>query len=571
MRKNFPITQTETRLRADQYLISRTDTKGIITYANPAFTEVSGYTREELVGKPHNLVRHPDMPPAAFEDLWDTLAAGKPWMGMVKNRRKDGGFYWVLANVTPIVEDGEVTGYTSVRIKPARSQIAEADALYRSINDGTLRGYTVREGELVPTGWRRALRAAGMPFRSEIRAQILRMTALSCATTAAAVWFAVNGGLPESYRMLASAMLSAGVMGTVLSGWRISCRATRPLRDVTHIARQIAAGGLQLQIDTTHSGDIGKLYFYMEMMRRSLVGIAHDVLSSVTTVTRTSEILHLDNRNLALRTEEQSDALQETAASMEELTATVRQNADHAVLAKELSDNSMQIAQRGGAVVNAVVQSMGRIHESSQEIGDIVALIESIAFQTNILALNAAVEAARAGEAGRGFAVVASEVRNLAQKSAQAAKEIKTLIGESVTRMQDGAREADHAGKTMQEIVEAVTRVTELIGEISVASAEQTSGLDQINQAVNHLEGNTQQNEHFGRQLGENIDLLAREAETLRCAIGVLSTGEPDILPPSRGIDEARTDYDYGLEGRDMRPATALPGSSASRHVALSN
>src|SRR5690606_619493 len=334
-----------------------------------------------------------------------------------------------------------------------------------------------------------------------------RLAVLSTGSTLQATWYAAAGGIPEDYRSALLAVLAAEIGATFRYGWKISQRVIHPLEDVADIARQIAAGNLRVPVDTEEAGETGKLYFYIEMMRRSLVGIAHDVLSSATATTQTAETLSIDNRNLAARTEDQSAALQETAASMEQLTVTVRQNADNAQLASQLSNNSMQIARRGGEVVDAVVQSMGRIQESSLKIGDIVSLIESIAFQTNILALNAAVEAARAGEAGRGFAVVASEVRNLAQRSAQAAKEIKDLIEESVTRMQEGAGEAQRAGETMREIVEAVTRVTDLISEISVASAEQTTGLEQINQAVTHLEGATQENVSFGMQLGANISL----------------------------------------------------------------
>lgn len=526
MRKNYPVTQIETRVRADQYLISKTDKKGRITYANPAFIEISGFTRDELIGKPHNLIRHPDMPAAAFKDLWDTLQAGRPWMGIVKNRRKDGGFYWVLANVTPITEGEEITGYASVRIRPTREQIEEAEDLYRRINEGTLAGYTLREGELVPTGWRRVLRALKAPFASGLRAGMLRMTLLSTLATLLATWFAATGGIPPHLQIPVLAALAACTLGTYAYGWVVSQRVVQPLRSMTEIARQIAAGNLQLHIETDQGDESGELYFYVELMRRSLMGIAHDVHASVSAAVATAESLYLDNRNLAARNESQATALQETAAGMEELSATVEQNADNALQANRLSDESMRIARRGGEVVDAVVQSMGRIHESSLKIGDIVTLIETIAFQTNILALNAAVEAARAGEAGRGFAVVAGEVRSLAQKSAQAAKEIKALIEESVDRMREGAEEAERAGATMQEIVEAVTRVADLINEISVASGEQTSGLHQISHALAELDDATRGNVLFGRELGASIETLSEEALALRNAIEVLNTGD---------------------------------------------
>src|SRR5690554_5511856 len=164
MRRNLPVTNVETQLRPDQYLISKTDKSGIITYANAAFIHISGFSRDELIGSPHNVVRHPDMPSEAFEDLWNTLRAGEPWTGMVKNRRKDGGFYWVLANVSPIVEDGDVVGYASVRIMPSRAQIEDAEQLYYQLNEGSLRGHRLERGQLVATGWRRAFNMLKAPF-----------------------------------------------------------------------------------------------------------------------------------------------------------------------------------------------------------------------------------------------------------------------------------------------------------------------------------------------------------------------------------------------------------------------
>src|SRR5690554_1432119 len=165
MRKNFPVTQVETQLRHDQYLISKTDLKGRITYANPAFVEISDFSRDELLGKAHNLVRHPHMPPAAFQDMWNTLQAGKPWNGIVKNRRKDGGFYWVNALVSPIIENGKITGYASVRVRPTDEQVKQAEQLYDRINKNTLKGYTLREGQLIPTGWRKVVAWLKAPFK----------------------------------------------------------------------------------------------------------------------------------------------------------------------------------------------------------------------------------------------------------------------------------------------------------------------------------------------------------------------------------------------------------------------
>ncbi|MEZ7809963.1 MULTISPECIES: methyl-accepting chemotaxis protein [Alcaligenes] len=531
MRKNFPITQDEVRVRADQYLISKTDLKGRITYANAAFIAISGFTREELVGKAHNLVRHPDMPPEAFQDFWDTLQNKRPWMGVVKNRRKDGGFYWVYAMAVPIYENGTVAGYASVRVKPSQEQIDEAESLYAAINEGRAKGVRLHEGRAVPTGWRKALSQLRRPFSNSLRASLFRMGALALATTGTALYFALTGGVPQGSGLWLTGGLclaSAVMMGY---GWLIAQRVIRPLDQASLIAQQIATGNLQLDIDINSSesnSEIGQLYFCLDLMRKSLVGIASDARTGIDASIHAARILEVNNTNLASRTEDQAASLQETAASMEELTVTVRQNADNANQASQLADASMQIAQRGGEVVNEVVQTMQGIHDSSRRIGDIVTVIEGIAFQTNILALNAAVESARAGEAGRGFAVVAGEVRSLAQKSSQAAGEIKNLIDASVSRMAVGAEQAARAGATMGEVVDSVKRVTDIIGEISTASIEQASGLDQINEAMAKMDGVTQQNAALVQDLGNTMSDLASEASELADAIKALNTGSVD-------------------------------------------
>lgn len=525
MRNTLALTNIETQVRADQYLISKTDIHGNITYANPAFIEISGYSREELIGHPHNVVRHPDMPAAAFKDLWDTLRARKPWLGLVKNRRKDGGYYWVLANVMPIYEQGGVSGYASVRLKPSNEQVSDAQAFYDAINAGANTGYAVKHGQRVRIGWRRLLDMVALPFGQTLRAGMFRMAVLSTATIGAATWFAATGGLPAQQQGLILAGLCIATLGNLAYGWLIVERIISPLDNAAKIARQIAAGNLQIEINTEQQGEIGVLYFYLDMMRKSLASIANDVHTGASSTTHMAQALHGSNTRLSTRTDEQALSLQKTAASMDALTLTVKQNADHASQASQLAEASMQTAQRGGAAVSDVVVTMQRIHESSQEIGNMVTLIESIAFQTNILALNAAVEASRAGEAGRGFAVVAGEVRSLAQKSAAAAKEIKALIDVSVSRMDAGSRQADHAGETMQEIVDAVSRVTGIMSEISTASVEQAGDLDLINQTIADMDSVTHQNAGFVHDLGNTARAMTEEAKNLRAAIEVLRTG----------------------------------------------
>ncbi|MBC7684296.1 MAG: methyl-accepting chemotaxis protein, partial [Bdellovibrionales bacterium] len=289
-----------------------------------------------------------------------------------------------------------------------------------------------------------------------------------------------------------------------------------------NVAGSIAAGNLAVEIDTA-KGDNSSLLFAMKGMRDSLVAIVSQVRAGTVTITTASTEIAAGNLDLSSRTETQASTLEETASSMEELTGTVRQNADNARQANQLAVSASEVAVRGGQVVAQVVETMDSINESSRKIVDIIGVIDSIAFQTNILALNAAVEAARAGEQGRGFAVVASEVRNLAQRSAAAAHEIKALIGNSVERVDAGARLVNQAGSTMQEIVSSVARVTDIMAEISHASQEQTAGIEQVNRAIGQMDEVTQQNSALVEQATAASAALHDEAEALAQVVGVFT------------------------------------------------
>jgi methyl-accepting chemotaxis protein len=298
----------------------------------------------------------------------------------------------------------------------------------------------------------------------------------------------------EQARLLVNGVASISVLLAIATGWLITRSITRPMRVAVNVARTVAAGDLTSRIDVDSTDETGELLAALKEMNGALLAIVGQVRSGAETMaTATSEIAS-GNLDLSSRTEQQAGALEETASSMEELTATVKQNADNARQANQLALSASEVATRGGAVVSDVVATMGSINESAKKIVDIIGVIDGIAFQTNILALNAAVEAARAGEQGRGFAVVASEVRNLAQRSAGAAKEIKALIGDSVEKVGEGSRLVNQAGATMEEIVTSVRRVTDIMAEITSASHEQEAGIEQINQAIGEMDSVTQQN-----------------------------------------------------------------------------
>ena len=887
MKSNLPVTQKEVLLGAGQSIVSTTDLKGQITYINRVFLDISGFTESELLGQPHNIVRHPDMPPEAFADLWNTLKAGRPWTGLVKNRCKNGDHYWVVANATPIYQNGAVSGYMSVRTAPTREQIEAADGAYRMFREGRATGLKIFDGGVVKSGfslsgWLKnrtiaqrifticGLLTAGMllvgglgmlavsdsdgrlqtvyadrvvplqqlkevadayavsivdlshktrdgaesfesalgkveqaqgvisgrwkdytstfltdeeqklvgevgammkagdtvtaqlkdilrskdkealavfaakdlyPVIDPISDKISELVALQlseaktnvehAAVDASALklkiglllaCFCVLGvflaiGAVRSIRRpieeaakffnllsegrsdvqlhferrdellaiadsartmliktgfdMSEARRSAAEMSrikmaldgsgtpmtisnesntliymnnsaqTLLSemepemvkrvpgfsvanmfshslveffddeevkaAYRVELTAPRTL-DVAMCGRILQvtatpvrdAGGRYLGrasqwIDRTEEirvenevaeivggaarGDFtqrvavdGKKGFFLRLandlntlMQTSQVGlddVVHvlsamadgDLTKNITadyegtfgqlkddanqTVARLREIIGQireatdaintaakeiasGNQDLSSRTEEQASSLEETASSMEQLTSTVRHNADNARQANELAGNAQLVAIKGGEMVAQVVGTMTAIQQSSSRIADIIGVIDGIAFQTNILALNAAVEAARAGEQGRGFAVVATEVRNLAKRSADAAKEIKGLISDSVDKVEAGNRQVDQAGRTMEEIVSSIKQVAKIMGDISEASREQSAGIEQVSLAVTQMDEVTQQNAALVEQAAAAAESLEEQAHNLAQAVSV--------------------------------------------------
>jgi len=328
-----------------------------------------------------------------------------------------------------------------------------------------------------------------------------------------------------------------------LGAWAITRGLLRQLGGqpdyAVQIAGRIAAGELDVRIDTA-PGDQSSLLYAMKGMRDSLVDIVSQVRAGTLTIAGASTEIAAGNEDLSRRTERQADTLMDTAASMEQLTATVRQNADNARQANVLAESASTVATRGGAVVAQVVETMASINDSSKQIADIIGVIDSIAFQTNILALNAAVEAARAGEQGRGFAVVATEVRNLAQRSATAAQEIKALIKSSVERVDTGARLVDAAGNTMDEIVASVKHVTDIMAEISAASAEQRAGIEQVNSAIGRMDEATRQNAALVEQAGAASMSLQDQAAALAQLVSVFKMARQDRQTVALAPQKAR-------------------------------
>ena len=771
MRTNLPVTGVERHLADGEFILSKADLKGNVTYINRTFIEMSGFTEKELMGEPHNILRHPDMPTEAFRDFWSTLKSGKSWSGMVKNRCKNGDHYWVQANASPIWQNGTMTGYMSVRTRPDRRLVDEAEELYRKMRNGETK-VTLSEGRVVQPGLKGRFQDL---TNVSIKRRMLGVSVLSLLALTAVALIGIKGF--GSSAGSASVFASLGVVALLIAYFSQKTYGVvaKPLQKIRQQMVEITNGNMSLLINKDRSDEIGdmadafksmfiKLRFdmadtkrtadaamrmnfaldnvstpvtvsneennliYMNRSGRALLesifksskivdslygrplveSLTDEALVAITTgrlekaqtaqgmvgdkiirlstspvidqsgiylgrvcqwVDRTAEIaaeqdvaaiveaaaagdfskrievgnkegyfksLAVDlnnfveavdnalsdvvrvlnslakgdltqtidreytgtflqmktdanatvaqlksivttiseatdaingaakeiasgNVDLSRRTESQAASLEQTASSTEELTNTVKNNADNASQASELARTSSEVADRGGKVVSEVVSTMGAIAESSNKIAEIISVIDGIAFQTNILALNAAVEAARAGEQGRGFAVVAGEVRNLAQRSASAAKEIKELISESVGKVSNGYKLVETAGQTMQEIVSSTQRVASIMNEISSASEEQRNGIMQLSHAITSMDESTQQNAALVEEAAASAQSLEDQANNLSQAVGVFRV---DNKSSSRGKS-----FGQNVERMPLRAVSGEPTPMRSRNT----
>lgn len=725
MKLNHPVTDREIVMKPGTILVTRTNLKGIITYANEDFIEISGFSKDELIGTNHNIVRHPDMPPAAFEDLWLCLKEGRPWTAPVKNRTKTGDYYWVEANVTPVFKDGKIHEYLSVRYAASREQINQAESLYAKLNANkatirptglaalikkiqemglwkklgilyliflvptmnsiydhleeqkylvvswfvglfiiaTLIGFSLIRGVIKTLehsikvcyrmadenfrntidldrgdemgDFNRALYGmqvklnSDLAYSKQVAAEATRIkqaldNVQSCVMVAnndleiiymnSAVTdmfrnaeadlrtqlpqFDANNLMgtnidqfhknPAHQRGLLAGLNSSFSSQLVIGGrhmniaanpvkndsgerigvvveWLDRTREVKVEQEIEDIVESVKVGRLDKRLSLADkqgffaklSEGINELTDVIERVFKDIgstmesmaegdltnritsdyqgvylnckndINATIDKLSeifgqvseSASFINNSSQEIASGNNNLSQRAEQQAANLQETAASMEELTSTVKNNADNAQQANLVANNARELAEKGGGVVTEAVAAMREINESSNKIADIIGVIDEIAFQTNLLALNASVEAARAGEQGRGFSVVATEVRNLAQRSATAARESKELIQTSVQKVRTGTEFVNETGKALSEIVAGVKKVGDIVAEIAAASVQQSAGIGQVNQAVSQMDEITQQNA-----------ALAEEASAASVSMSDLSTNMVDLL-----------------------------------------
>ncbi|MGZ8232423.1 methyl-accepting chemotaxis protein [Methylobacter tundripaludum] len=761
MKVNMPVTNQEILMKKGGLLITRTDLKGVITYVNDEFVAISGYTRDELIGAEHNIVRHPDMPEAAFEDLWLTLKSMRPWNGIVKNRAKSGDYYWVDANAIPVFKNGKIHEYLSVRRAPSREKIEKAEQLYQLLNDkkvtirpiglaamaksikemdawkkmavalavllapvfylmyqlflaqdylllagvaasvmiASLIGFYVIKGfittlnKTIGTFYRLAEKKFGNvqdltrndligDFQRALYSMEVNLSLdLAQARDDASKAMRINQALdnvqsgvmvadtnleiiytndsvermlkavendirkqlphfdadsliganidsfhkdPAHQRSLLANLTQAYSSELIIAGQHMHVIASPVINDdgerigfvaewqnrtqdilieqeIGQLVQDVKAGDLSSRINMGDkqgfakmlSSGINELTDVIESVFNDINRVMEnmsqgDLTSTITndyqgvyaecknningTMAKLSEFIiqirdaadFIDsssqemasgNHNLASRAEQQAASLEQTAASMEELASTVKNNAQNTVHANEVVNAASELAQKGGDVVKSAIVAMQEINDSSNKIAEIISVIDEIAFQTNLLALNASVEAARAGEQGRGFSVVATEVRNLAQRSANAAQQSKDLIQNSVQKVRAGTAFVNETGAALTEIVTSVGQVGEIVSQIASASAEQTAGIDQVNQAVSQMDDITQQNAALAGQAAAGSVAMSEQSTHMTQLLSFFKVSSKRATPAIKTIEHSRASVASVVAPKRAAPA----------------
>ncbi len=522
MKVNLPVTNKELDYPSGTILLSKTDPQGIITEVNDAFAEVSGFTREELIGKSHNLVRHPDMPPAAFEDLWRTIQKGKLWHGYVKNRCKNGDHYWVEANVTPIMQGREITGYVSVRTKPEAVKVAAAEKLYRSLKNGS-------GGKLLMLF--RTLSDFGV--QTKLILAILTLFGISGITvlTGFSPW--VAGGINLAL--------------TLIFGPLILRSITRPMQQLAQAMMATQAdGNLRRRVAVHNNDEIGQAAKAYNALLATLSSLTKEVTDSADKLVAHSQELSEITDSVQENSNHQNDAAASTASAVEQMTVSINSVAESVDNVRTTAHTSLDrthagnegVSQMVGEItgveqsVHSISEAVARFIDSTKQINNMTQEVREIADQTNLLALNAAIEAARAGEQGRGFAVVADEVRKLAEKSSASARAIDDIT-RSISEQSSAVETSISTGlEHLESTQELLENIAIILGESSHSVKNVTSGMDTITNA-------TQEQALASAQIAQNVEKIAQMTENNSHAIRQTADAAHQLNDLARNLKNA--------------------------------
>ncbi len=541
MRKNFPVTDDEYIVADETLIVSRTDEKGRIAYVNGDFIDAAEFTSEELLGKPHNIVRHPDMPPLLFENLWDTLKAGKPWVGAIKNRRKNGGFYWVLATASPIEDGGHVTGYTSIRTKLPEDQRALADQLYAAMRENRPHKYRIDAGIIR----KRSMLDRFSVFTKTFKARFVTMTVVQ-ACSILAVGALGAAFLQDQRGLTVFLAASVGAAASVAIGRLTANAFSRPMKHLNETMLNLVRDKFDNRIEIERDDEIGEALRNLQTVQtlirfgrsevsaaqrqadsqrriamteiaasfeatvseivESVASSAAELEASASTLAQGAEHAKDFSAQAADGSQEASSNVNTAATATEEITSSVRE------ISVQMQ-NSASMAKEAVDQANSATVRVSELSNAATRIGDIVNIINTIAGQTNLLALNATIEAARAGEAGRGFSVVASEVKSLAEQTAKATDEIGRQVG-------DIQRATEEAVVAIQQISSSIDQLSGISTTIAGAIEEQGAATQDVARSVQHAA-------QGARQVSSNIENIMRGAmETGSASEQVLSSAQ---------------------------------------------
>ena len=516
MTKNLPVTQREVPFPKGKYIVSRTDLKGIITYANDTFIEISGFTHEELIGKNHNIVRHPDMLEGAFAWLWDTIKEGRPWRGIVKNRCKNGDYYWVDALVVPVLKNNAIIGYMSVRTEPSRQQVTEAEALYRALKEG-------KASIPQPTAWMR------LSLQTKLNGLVLFLIVAQIVAGGTHLFGPSLGLGAEAIERTLQILGIAGI-GAGISLLVIQSRLMTIIRRIIGRLDHISQGDLTDDIPLHRVDELGKLNDALVTMQTHLKSMMAEIAEAADRVNEGAQVLAQEMDETRQTTDDQAKAASSIASAVEQLVVSVDEiagNAQHAAEAVDtshalLKDASLRIGESQAAsqnvvqTVDAAGQAMAQLFQSIFAIDRVSQVIRGIAEQTNLLALNAAIEAARAGESGRGFAVVADEVRKLAENASKQTAEITASIQEIQRITQIAVTTMEAAGSHVSSANSAVDSARDELDAVSRQGAEVAS-------ISRHIADGTRQQSAAGNEISSQIEEIVTGIDQTSSAVAEVS------------------------------------------------